>query len=262
MNVDSEDRRQESQATQSPDVLLVIPCFRESGRIRPLLDDLLAIFSEEERIRILVVEDGSDAEEQIAMRAALDSATKGSRLFLPPLFLPKNLGKGGAVYAGWAQQSEADWLAFVDADRSITASEVRRVLDHVRRNQQTSAFFGSRVKLLGRHVDRHFKRHLIGRVYATLVSELLRIPIYDSQCGFKIIRRTAYEDVKNKLSVSGFAFDVDLLVALTDAGHHVEEVPIDWVEMAGGKVNLIMDSWRMFKDIWKIRQRRQTREKQ
>jgi hypothetical protein len=110
--------------------------------------------------------------------------------------------------------------------------------------------------MLGRRVDRLFKRHLLGRVYATMVSQLLRVPVYDSQCGLKIVPRAAFEKISNRLQVTGFAFDVELMVALLDTGCPIQEVPIDWQEIPGGKVNLIRDSWRMARDVWQIRSRR------
>jgi glycosyltransferase involved in cell wall biosynthesis len=263
-------------------VLLVIPCFREAERIRPLLEDLVATFGDgvADGLRVLMVDDGSGPEAQEALLRTAAPVITGRALFLPPLLLPQNVGKGGAVYAGWRQNSGEELLAFVDADRSITAAEVKRLLALARENGSRSkseskrkcesededdneregvtqtAFFGSRVKMLGRTVERQFKRHLIGRVYATLVSEMLDIPVYDSQCGFKLVPRVAYEAVAERLKIQRFAFDVDLLVALTDAGVPVVEVPIDWHEEPGGKVNLIKDSWRMFRDILMIRERR------
>ena len=241
-------------------VLLVIPCFREAERVRPLLEDLVATFGDgsADGLRVLLVDDGSGPEAQEALLRTATPVMAGCALFLPPLLLPQNVGKGGAVYAGWRQNSGEELLAFVDADRSITAAEVKRVLELARATsaEQPTAFFASRVKMLGRRVERQFKRHLIGRVYATLVSELLDIPVYDSQCGFKLVPRVAFEAVAERLTVQRFAFDVDLLVALTDACVPVVEVPIDWQEEPGGKVNLIKDSVRMFRDVWTIRERR------
>ena len=100
------------------------------------------------------------------------------------------------------------------------------------------------------------QRHLLGRVYATLVSELLAVPVYDSQCGLKLVPRAAFERVADRLEVRGFAFDVELMVALLDTGCAIQEVPIDWHEVPGGKVSLLRDSWRMARDVWRIRARR------
>lgn len=236
-------------------VLLVIPCFNESGRIEPFLDSLQCVLVNDTRVSVLVVEDGGGAEEQQRMQQLLEARRPAWPQLRPLLCLEENLGKGGAVYAGWEAHAGEALLAFVDADGSCAAAEVSQVLD-LARDGQTRAVFASRIKMLGKDVQRDFRRHLMGRVYATIVSETLRIPVYDSQCGLKVVPRTAFENVKPLLHITGFAFDVELLCALLDTGCVVHEQPISWHETAGGKVRLLRDSWRMFRDVLAIRARR------
>jgi len=237
-------------------VHLVIPCFQESSRVGPFIEDLKRVFAGDAALRILLVDDGSPAEEQKRFLEVVDPLIKDGQLFLPPLILPDNIGKGGAIYAGWATSDTADWLAFVDADGSCSAQETKRLIELARQQSEPISIFASRVKMLGHHVERHFKRHLVGRVYATLVSELLNIEVYDSQCGLKVIHGAAYREIAKRLTIEGFAFDVDLLVHLLDAGHKIKEEPIDWHDTPGGKIRLLRDSWRMFRDVLKIRRNR------
>jgi dolichyl-phosphate beta-glucosyltransferase len=237
-------------------VHLVIPCYRESGRIGPFLAELCETLAPAGGVTVRVVEDGSDEAERRRMRTLIDAQRARSPLLLEPLFLPHNLGKGGAVYSAWREEKSADWLAFVDADGACSAAEVLRLIQLARETPANTALFASRVKMLGRTVERDFRRHVIGRVYATLVSELLDIPVYDSQCGLKLVPRVSFERISPRLAVHGFAFDVELLAALLDSGCTVHEVPISWHETPGGKVRLLRDSWRMARDVWRIRQRR------
>lgn len=240
-------------------VLLVIPCLRESGRIKPFLDSLHNELSGDEAVSVLVVEDGGGEAEQDKMRALIESRRGQWPGLLPILALPENLGKGGAVYAGWATSTGHEWLAFVDADGSCPAYEVKRLIS-LARQQRDVALFASRVCLLGKRIKRDFHRHLIGRVYATIVSETLRIPVYDSQCGLKLVPAAAWAKVRPLLHIAGFAFDVELLCALLDSGIPVHEAPIDWHETGGGKVRLVTDSLLMFRDVLAVRHRRHTEE--
>jgi dolichyl-phosphate beta-glucosyltransferase len=236
---------------------LVVPCFCESKRLPAFLPALCNQMQALNGVEILVVEDGSGRDEAARIKSFVDSLRQNFSCLLPLLQLPSNLGKGGAVYAGWNQVTGAEWLGFVDADGSCSASEVARLIEMSRASLSASnlktAIFASRVKLLGRRVDRLFKRHLLGRVYATLVSELLGVAVYDSQCGLKLIPKVAYEAVADRLRIKGFAFDVELMVALLDTGYSIHEIPIDWSEVPGGKVKLFRDSWRMARDVLRIR---------
>jgi glycosyltransferase involved in cell wall biosynthesis len=242
------------------EVHLVVPCFQESARIGVFLPGLCRAMADLGGVSILVVEDGSDVAEVARMQSIIESFRGEFPCLLPLHVLPENRGKGGAVYAGWAAAQQAEWLGFVDADGSCSAEEVARLIRLARSRSAespTTAFFASRIKMLGRRVQRLLKRHLLGRVYATLVSEMLRVPVYDSQCGLKLLPRQAFERVAAHLVVTGFAFDVELMVALLDSGCRIEEVPIDWQEVAGGKVSLLRDSWRMARDVARIRARRE-----
>lgn len=243
-------------------VHLVVPCYRESSRIGGFLPELCALMDQIGDVDILVVEDGSGAEEQAKMQELIAGWQAQYRCLRDPLLLADNLGKGGAVYAGWARAGDAEWLAFVDADGACPAAETARLIQLVRSGDHDGrALFASRVKMLGHEVRRLLKRHLLGRIYATLVSEMLDIPVYDSQCGLKLVPKSAFERIAPSLQIKGFAFDVELLTSLLDSGCDVVEVPINWYEIPGGKVRLIRDSLKMAQDVWAIRKLRRSKKR-
>ncbi len=241
-------------------VLLVVPCSRESGRIGGFLPGLCEKLDALGGCRVLLVEDGSGVDEQRRMNEMASALQAKHPVLCDLLMLQENIGKGGAVYAGWARHEGAEWLAFVDADGSISADEVCRLIKLAREHgSEQGAIIASRVLMLGKDVRRSFCRHLIGRVYATLVSCILHIPVYDSQCGCKVVPRRAFAAVDSSLKTSGFAFDVELLVKLLDSGCPVREEPIDWHDVPGGKVRLLRDSILMFRDVLRIRRERMER---
>ena len=124
--------------------------------------------------------------------------------------------------------------------------------------EQTDApdvLFASRVKMLGRSITRDLRRHLAGRVFATLVHLVSGTGAYDTQCGFKILTAKAYGRVRGDLRSPGFAFDVELLMLLERAGLRVEEFPVDWHDVPGSKVHLLRDSFHMGREILRIRNR-------
>jgi glycosyltransferase involved in cell wall biosynthesis len=214
-------------------ILLVIPCYNESGRLGPFLSELCAAAELLGKISILVVEDGSDPEEQKRLSALVHATRQKYPFVREPLLLSSNLGKGGAVYAGWQAHQSEEWLGFVDADGACSAPETMRLARLLIAGQTSvDAIFASRIQMLGHRIQRHLHRHIIGRIYATIVSILLDIPVHDSQCGLKFIRRSAHARVSPTLEVKDFGFDIELMAALTDSGAVIEEVPIDWHEVA------------------------------
>jgi dolichyl-phosphate beta-glucosyltransferase len=234
---------------------LVIPHYNDASRLAPFLEDLCRVLPA--HFEILVSDDGSRLEEQEALRAlvrAAQNSGSGNMKILDPLFTEKNTGKGGAVLRGWGAALGADLLAFADADGAVGAAEIVRA-EAFFRNADYEALFANRVKMLGRRVERSLKRHLSGRVFATLVSNVARISAYDTQCGLKILRRGAFEKIRPYHQTLGFAFDVELCLLLLKTGARVIEFPVDWRDVPGSKVSLWRDSWRMAREVFRIRRR-------
>ena len=244
------------------DCLIAIPCFRESKRLPSFLDALCkelacAPFT----ASIVIVDDGSGYPEDESTRSIVDEfRSKYPAIMAEPVFLKRNVGKGGAVYAGWKTSSNhliPKLLCFVDADGAVPAAEVGRLIEELLGDQRHrwDALFGSRVKMLGANLERRITRHYIGRIFATFVSVLTGIAIYDSQCGLKVIRRSAYASIEKQLKETRFVFDVELTLLLLKSGFKIREVPVNWKEVPGSKVSIFRDSVRMFSGILRIRQR-------
>jgi hypothetical protein len=53
----------------------------------------------------------------------------------------------------------------------------------------------------------------------------------------------------------GFAFDVELLLLAEKYGYQIEEFPVDWRDVLGGKVSLLRDPLPMLVDVWRERER-------
>jgi dolichyl-phosphate beta-glucosyltransferase len=244
------------------DCLIAIPCFRESKRLPLFLDELCKeLAAAPFKALIVIVDHGSGRPEDAVTRSIVDQfRLKYPTIIGEPVFLKRNLGKGGAVYAGWktsSTHSPPELLCFVDADGAVPASEVGRLIEELLADQshRWDALFGSRVKLLGATVERRATRHYIGRVFATFVSVLTGIGIYDSQCGLKVIRSNAYAMVEKQLKETRFVFDVELTLILVKSGCSIREVPISWKEIPGSKVSVLKDSIRMFSGVLRIRRR-------
>ena len=235
---------------------LVIPHYNDAERFGPFLTDLCTGLPG--HFEVLVSDDGSLESEREAMRRVVSEAqarVAGSGpVIRDAVFTEKNTGKGGAVLRGWDVAVGADVLVFADADGAVGVGEIVRA-EAFFRSADYDALFANRVKMLGRTVERSLKRHLSGRVFATLVSNVARVPAYDTQCGLKMLRRAAFEKIRPHQETVGFAFDVELCLLLLKFGFRVIEFPVDWRDVPGSKVSLLRDSWRMAREVFRIRRR-------
>ncbi len=236
--------------------LLVIPCFRESARLPHFLPELARRLSDSALdVSILVVDDGSGSAEATRLAAFVDTLRPAFPRLLPVLQLPANQGKGGAVYAGWDTAADEQFLAFVDADGAVPATEVVRLFDILQEKPTPPpALYAVRVHGAGRHLSRTFVRSITGLVFRRLVHFFFPLPVPDTQCGFKIVPASAYRAFRGELREHRFCFDVELTCQLMIHGTRVDWEPIDWHESPGSRVrpNTIRE---MFLGLLRLRRR-------
>lgn len=217
---------------------LIIPCLNERGRAEGFIQGVLQTCP---GVLVVTVDDGSTA-----------PLGPSDHPRWTCLSYPDNRGKGHAVRFGWnwatANHPGLEILGFCDADGAVPAPEIQRLLGLFAASD-AGLLVGSRIRMLGRNVERRAARHYIGRIYATLASLMLKLPAYDTQCGCKWIRRAAYDAVAPDLAINRFAFDAELIVRVLRKGFAVREEPVDWEEKNGSKVRLLRDSWAMWRDL-------------
>jgi hypothetical protein len=113
-------------------------------------------------------------------------------------------------------------------------------------NRGAKGALGSRVALLGSRIERRWYRHYLGRVFATAASLILRLPVYDTQCGAKLFRNTeALRAALGRPFFTRWAFDVELLNRMlreSDAPLGVDdliEIPLrEWRDKAGSRMGV------------------------
>ncbi len=221
-------------------VRLAIPCYNEAKRLDLAAFDAFLASTAAAGVALCFVDDGStDATVEVLERLA--SRHPGR---IEVLRLPANRGKAEAVRIGLLHGLErgAELVGFVDADLAAPLEAALDLVKELDRHPEACGAIGSRVRLLGREIERSALRHYLGRIFATAASLTLGLPVYDTQCGLKVFR--ASPPVREALAVpfaSRWIFDVELLARLTTAGGpstvRFREVPLErWHARAGSRL--------------------------
>jgi glycosyltransferase involved in cell wall biosynthesis len=221
--------------------LVVVPCYNEAQRLDV---ERLATLARSDRIRLLFVNDGS-TDDTGPLLARLESSSSNVEV----IDLPRNVGKAEAVRLGFVRGVElrAPIIGYYDADLATPPDELLRLLEVLERRGDLSVVTAARVALLGRRIVRRKTRHYLGRVFATMAAVVLRLPVYDTQCGAKFFRVTpAFVAATATRFRSRWIFDVELIGRLlrgTDSAGPVppsafEEVPLrEWRHKSGSKLS-------------------------
>ena len=235
-------------------VHIVVPCFDEERRLD--VDELVRLGA---KVHLHLVDDGSrDGTARVLQAIAARSPKARVQ------GLAKNAGKAEAVRAGLiaALADGADVVGYLDADLSTGVDAMLALVDEAARSD-VDVVLGSRVLMLGRSITRSPARHYLGRVFATAASMALGLPVYDTQCGAKLFRRTpALVRAVSTPFHARWAFDVELLSRLLRAGlaaDRIVEVPLPaWRDVKGSKVTAAASAKALADLAWiAVRHRRE-----
>jgi glycosyltransferase involved in cell wall biosynthesis len=229
-----------------PDALrtcIVVPCYNEAGRLDR--QAFVEALGRDHGLGFVFVNDGSrDDTLRVLHELAVTDPTRVHVVDQQP-----NLGKAAAVRAGMLRALELGprYVGYWDADLATPLEEVPRFVAALDAHPGLQVVFGSRVQLLGRSIERSSARHYLGRIFATVASLVLDLPVYDTQCGAKLFR--ADDDTRALFAtpfVVNWTFDVELIArfirlrddgARTSARIAIYELPLDrWRDVAGSKV--------------------------
>ena len=220
-------------------VSVVVPAYREAGRIATTVGRLRAAFDDAE---IVVVDDGSgDGTADAARAAGADQV----------VVLERNRGKGAAVRTG-ALAARGRVVTFTDADLSYPPDVLVRLVAGV--DDGWDMVVGSR-----RHVDTttlvraRRLREVSGRVFNTLTRAVLLGHYRDTQCGVKAFRSDVARLLFERSRVDGFAFDVELFHLAERYHLALTEVPVEVANAETSSVRVGLDALRMVRDLFRVR---------
>jgi dolichyl-phosphate beta-glucosyltransferase len=161
-------------------------------------------------------------------------------------------GKGAAVRRG-IETSCARFVGYMDADLATPIETLDCVVPLLKS--------GFRAVVGSRRVDgavlaerQSFLRLAGGMAFRMVASRVLR-GVTDSQCGFKFFAGDLARSVARHLSIDGFAFDVELLSAITRLGVPVTEIPVIWSDKQGSSLRARTNGARAIADVMRLARR-------
>ena len=227
------------------DISIIIPAYNEETRIVPTLNTLFSFLEHHQSINeyeVIVVDDGSKDKTLQVIPV---------HQHLKVIQHQVNQGKGGAVRTG-VLNAKYENILFMDSDLATPLEELDKLCPRLQQGYEV--VIASRNLPKSNILTKQPKyRQLAGKTFPLLVRLLSGLPYRDTQCGFKLMKAGPGKEIFKRLTILRFAFDVEMLFIAKKLGYKIAEVPITWIDQSGSTVHFFRDSWRMLKDLFKIR---------
>ncbi len=230
---------------EEPYLSIVIPAYNEEERIIPTIGAISSFVSDLVPYwELIVVDDGSTDQ----------TASLVEELGLVNLRLlksPGNEGKGSATRRG-ILAARGTYILFADADNSTPIEEIGALITKLEHEGYDIAV-GSRAIANAQEASRSLLRRTLSYGLRSLVHTLFRFGIRDTQCGFKLYTRETARRLHVAQTIKGFSFDLEVLYLATKLGYRVAEVPVQWVNAPGSKVDAAKEVRRFLHDLVTIK---------
>ena len=227
---------------------LVIPCHNEFNRLRP--DAFLEATKRWPWLSFCFIDDGS-TDATAEHLAWLSNASPS----IYAIYLQENLGKAEAVRTGirhLCEFSHPDLVGFWDADLATSLYEIPRFVQCFETDEKVKAVIGSRWPHLGADVQRSPGRGIASIAFKMAVRRILKVPVWDTQCGAKIFSRDVADEIFATPFSTRWIFDIEILSRLGNdrLRTQVRELPVSsWRDVPGSKIG-IGSSVTILRELW------------
>lgn len=226
---------------------IIMPAYNEEKLIyNSIMTTLDVVQGFTEKLELIVVNDGSidNTKNEI-----LKAKKKDKRVKI--VSSKKNHGKGRAIISGLTE-ALGEYIAFLDADLELFPDQLEGYL-HIMKQKNYDVVIGCKF-----HKDSQlkypFKRKVMSIGYYLMLRILFHLNVKDTQTGIKLFKASVLKPVAHFIRTSGFAYDVELLVALNRRGCTIKQMPVHvvYVRKKDSKRIVFKDIIKAFKDTWLI----------
>jgi glycosyltransferase involved in cell wall biosynthesis len=228
---------------------IIMPVYNEQACISKTFDAVLDYCQSHPDYCFIFVNDGSsDRTPQILEQRIANAHTEQIQL----LSYGDRGGKGYAVKRG-VYLADADYVCFLDGDLAYSLDHLDWLMAKL---AQYDVVIGCRSLVPAGNQGLRLSRKIAGKVFNTLSKQILNLPYVDMQAGLKGFSAKTAQEIFDRQELIGFSFDVELIYLAKKLGYSIAEIPA-YVSSSHAtkisKVNLLADSLKMLRDLFKIR---------
>ena len=207
--------------------LVVVPTYNECENLPQIVP---AILSQDDRLDILVVDDGSP---DGTGRIADEFAAQESRVHVLHRSVKQGLGRAYLAGFAWALERDYPFVFEMDADFSHDPKNLTRFLDAM---DDADVAVGSRYASGVNVINWPMSRLLLSWFANKYAHWITRLPLTDATGGFKCFRRQVLEAIPfDKVRSNGYAFQIEMSYRAWRRGFRLKELPIIFTDRVEGR---------------------------
>ena len=228
---------------KKPSISIFFPFLNDWGTVGSLIG--LAISTVEKLTddwEVIIINDGSDKSD----REALEKIINSKRIRI--IDHEKNRGYGGALRSGF-ESATKDLIFYTDCDAQYDPRELTKLYSAMK--SDIGMVNGYKIKR-----NDPWIRIVAGRIYHHIVKIAFGLPIRDTDCDFRFIRREVFDKVK--LFENTGTICVELVKKIDHSGFRIVEVPVHHYWRTSGHSQffnferLLKTGINLFKLWWKL----------
>lgn len=230
------------------DLSIVIPAYNEEQRILVALEQTLALLQQRPwSCELLVVDDGST--DRMVDRVAECAREHPQVRWVQN---DRNRGKGYSVRRGVAE-AQGRYIGFMDGDYKTDIAALDEVMPLLAAGWD--GVIGDRTLSATEFVvARRRYRQWGSAAFSWLSRMLVGLGEFgDTQCGFKFFQAAVVRDLCARQQVTGFMFDVELLLLARQSGYRIAKIPVKWRFDPDSRFNPVTETLVTVRDLVRVR---------
>lgn len=218
----------------SQECVVIIPCRNGSGQIGRVVAEVRKLVP-----NVIVVDDGSND-------ATADAAAKaGAQVFRHET----NRGKGAALVTGFreARKLGYGWALMMDGDGQHSPADIPLFFTGAEKSH-APFIIGNR---MANPKTMPLSRRWTNGTMSWLLSNYTRRVLPDTQCGFRLVKLSAFSE--DALETSRFEIDSEMLVLFSQNAQSIESVPVQVIYgNERSNIDVVRDTirwWKWFRSL-------------
>ncbi|MEK6908510.1 MAG: glycosyltransferase [Nanoarchaeota archaeon] len=231
---------------------IVIPAYNEEKRIQRKLEEYSPYFLKKSKVEknqysiLVVINNTKDKTEEI-VKNFIKKPNNVAYISL------KKGGKGYAVTEGFKYfiSKKFDMAGFVDSDLATSPDAFYDLVNNI---DGYSGIIGNRWSIESK-IDKkqNIIRRFASRIYNFMVRIMFFMKYNDTQCGAKLFKVNELKKIVNKIFITQWAFDINILYLCKLNGLRILEFPTAWADDGNTTVDTIRASIKMFSGTLRLR---------